>query len=78
MIWKILCLSRQHALEIGPRVWLDNHLPDSWVQPTIAEEHIYMVTQDSLLLRYSAKRGLVRKTQYVFALAIQMAFSQFL
>ena len=42
MIWKILWLSKQCALETGTRVWLDNHLPDSWIQLTIAELEIEM------------------------------------
>lgn len=35
-------LAIQCALETGTRVWLDTHLPDSWIQSTIAELEIEM------------------------------------
>lgn len=42
MIWRILSLSRECALETGPMMWLDKlslkKLCDSWIPPTISAE----------------------------------------
>ena len=56
MIWKILCLSKQHALETGPRVRLDHHLLDSSTQSNTSEAR----NRDMVIQERSVEDPLVR------------------